>query len=164
MGLREDLLGLIGDEAKVDEVLKTVGGSMLPKDEYKKAKDEIKVLKDENEKAKLASMNSEELLKHKVEEAENKYREYGIKTNKLEAENAFVKAGLTREVYGDLLETVVSDDAEKTLSLVNKFIGVLSKEKESVESRTKENLLNQTKKPETSDNIEDKPVIIRKSF
>jgi len=161
MGLREDLLGLIGDEAKVDEVLKSVGASMLPKDEYKKARDEIKVLKDENEKAKLASMSNEELLKHKVEEAENKYREYGIKTNKLEAENAFVKAGLTREVYGDLLETVVSDDAEKTLSLVNKFIGVLGKEKEQVANKTKESLLNQTKKPENSDDTEKKPTQIK---
>lgn len=158
MGLREDLISLVGDEAKVDEVLKTVGGVMLPKDQYKKATDENKTLKEQIEQAKLASMNAEELLKHKIEEAENKYKEFGIKSNKLEAEKQFVKAGLTQDVYADLLDSVVSEDAEKTQSLVNKFIGVLGKEKESVANRTKDSLLNQTKKPENPDNIVDKPL------
>lgn len=158
MGLREDLIGLVGDEAKVDEVLKTVGGVMLPKDQYKKATEENKALKEEIEKARTASMNSEDLLKHKIEEAENTKREFGIKSNKLEAEKQFVKAGLTQEVYGDLLDSVVSDDAEKTQSLVNKFIGVLGKEKEQVANKTKESLLNQTKKPDSPDNITEKPI------
>lgn len=164
MGLKEELVGLVGDEAKVDEVLKLVGGVMLPKDQYKKATDENKTLKEQIEQAKLASMDSEQLLKHKIEEAENKYREFGIKSNKLEAEKAFVKAGLTQDVYSELLDTVVSEDAEKTQSLVNKFIGVLGKEKESVANRTKESLLNQTKKPDNPDNIEQKPITIKTQF
>jgi hypothetical protein len=158
MGLKEELVGLVGDEAKVDEMLKVIGANMLPKDEYKKAKDENKSLKEQIEQAKLASMNTEELLKHKIEEADLRSKEFGIKSNKLDAERQFVKAGLTPDVYGELLDTVVSEDAEKTQTLVNKFIGVLGKEKESVANRTKEDLLNKTKKPDNPDNIEHKPI------
>lgn len=161
MGLKEELVGLVGDEGKVDELLKVVGANYLPKDEYRKAKDENKALKDEIEKSKLASMNSEELLKHKLEEAEQSKRDYGIKSNKLEAERAFVNAGLSKDVYNDLLETVVSEDAEKTQLLVNKFIGVLGKEKESVANKTKESLLNQTKKPDNPDNTSHKPIVTK---
>lgn len=162
MGLdKAELVGLIGDEEKVDKVLKMVGDNMIPKTDNRKVLDENKSLKEQIEQSKLANMNSEELLKHKIEEAELKYKEYGIKSNKLEAEKEFVKAGLTQDVYGELLDTVVSDDAEKTQLLVKKFIGVLGKEKESVANKTKESLLNQTKTPSNSDNTTPKQSTIK---
>ena len=161
MGLKEDLLGIIGDEAKVDELLKVVGGVMIPKDEHKKAKDQLKSLQEQIEQDKVKSMNNEELLAHKIQEAELVKREFGIKTNKLEAEKAFVGAGLKREVYADLLEEIVSEDAEKTIKRVNTIINVLGKEKETVVNQTKESLLNQTKKPDNPDNIEHKPITIK---
>jgi len=163
MGLKEELVGLVGEE-KIDELLKVVGANTLPKEEYKKAKDENKALKDEIEKAKLASLNSDELLQHKIKEADDLKRDFGIKSNKLDAERQFVNAGLTKEVYGDLLDTVVSEDAEKTQTLVNKFIGVLGKEKETIANKTKESLLNQTKKPENSDNNIPPKTITTKTF
>lgn len=155
MGLKEDLTVLLGED-KVEEALKVAGTYMIPKEENRKSLEKLKALQDEYESLKKKDMTAEELYNAKIKEAEDIKRDFSVRSNKLEAERAFVNAGLSKEVYSKLLETVVSEDSEKTQTAVNEFIGILGKERESVANKTKESLLNQTKKPDNPDNTQHK--------
>ena len=149
--LFETLKEIIGDEEKAKKAQSALGEFMLPRAEYNKVAEKLKAKDEELEKIKLASMDQSQLLEHELNKAKALQSEYGVKTNRLEAEKLFVGAGLTSEQYSKLLDTSVSEDREKTLSLVNGFIEILGKEKENVANKTKESLINQTKKPETGE-------------
>jgi len=163
--LYEKLVEVVGDEEVAKKVQSALGEFMLPKTEYAKIKSSLTEKEKELESLKLASMDNDQKLQHELAKAQAIQKEFGIKTNRLEAEKAFVEAGLTKDVYEDILEKSVSDDRERTLSLVNGFVGILSKEKENVANRTKEELINSTKKPETSESgLEAKTVKVKTSF
>lgn len=157
--LYDKLFEIIGDEEKTKSVQSSLGEFMLPKSEYAKVRDALKSRDEELEKIKLSSMDSEQKLQHELAKAQALQKDYGIKTNRLEAERLFVEAGLSIESYNDILEKSVSDDREKTLGLVNGFVSILAKEKDAVASKVKEDLVNSTKKPETGDNLNPTPVI-----
>lgn len=149
--LFETLKEIIGDEEKAKKAQSALGEFMLPRAEYNKVAEKLKAKDEELEKIKLANMDQSQLLEHELNKAKALQSEFSVKTNRLEAEKLFVGAGLTSEQYSKLLDSSVSEDKEKTLSLVNGFIEILGKEKESVASKTKESLINQTKKPETGE-------------
>ena len=147
--LLNKLVEVVGDEEVAKKVQSALGEFMIPKTEYSKLNEKLKAKDTELEATKLSKMDSEQLLQHELAKAQALQKEYGIKTNRLEAEQIFVQAGLKKEVYENLLEKTVSEDKERTISLVNDFVGILSKEKESIINKTKEDLINSTKKPET---------------
>lgn len=163
--LLEKLVEVVGDEEVAKKVQSAVGEFMLPKPEYAKIKEALSLKEKELEEIRLASMDNEQKLQHELAKASALQKEYAVKTNRLEAERVFVEAGLSSSDYGDILDKSVSDDKERTLSLVNGFVGILSKEKEAVASRTKEELINSTKKPETGDALDEtKPIKIKTTF
>ena len=157
--LYDKLLEIIGDEEKTKVVQSSLGEFMLPKSEYAKVRDTLRARDEELEKIKLSNMDSEQKMQHELAKAQALQKEYGVKTNRLEAERLFVEAGLSVDTYSDILEKSVSEDREKTLGLVSGFVGILAKEKDAVANRVKEDLVNSTKKPETGDNLNPTPVI-----
>jgi chaperonin cofactor prefoldin len=163
--LYEKLKELVGDEEVAKKVQSAIGEFMLPKSEYAKVKDNLKAKDEELEKIRLSNMDNEQRLQHELSKAQALQSEYSVKTNRLEAEKLFLGAGLSQELYGELLDKTVTDDREKTLSLVNGFVGILSKEKEFVVNKTKEELINSTKKPDTNqENPVDKQSNFKTSF
>jgi len=151
MGLNEKLIEVVGDEEKVKLIQKEVGDTFIPKEEYAKVKKQLTDIQADLEKTKLANMDKEQVAQHELEKTKALQTELEIKLNKVEAERSFVNAGFTSDVYADLLDQIVSNDKERTMATVNKFISVLGKEKENTANRTKESLLNQTKQPDKSD-------------
>jgi predicted DNA-binding protein (UPF0251 family) len=156
--LLNKLTELVGDEEKAKLVQSALGEFMIPKTEYAKKNEQLKAKDSELEALRLASMSETEKLQHKLAEAEALRNEYGKKSNRLDAEQLFVRAGLNKDTYEPLLDKVVSEDKEKTISLVNDFVGILSKERESITNKTKEDLINSTKKPEGGTSPEGKSI------
>ena len=150
--LFETLKGIVGDEEVASKVQSALGEFMIPKTEYAKVRDLVKTKDSELEQLRVANMNESEKLQHELAKAQALQKDFSIKTNRLEAEKLFVSAGLSLDDYGSILDNSVSDDKDKTLSIVNGIVNVLAKEKESVANRTKEELINKTKKPEQGTN------------
>jgi hypothetical protein len=162
--LLEKLVEVIGDEGKAKEVQSALGEFMLPKTEYAKLRDQLKERETELESIRTSSMSEKEKFEHELAKAQNIQKEYSIKTNRLEAATLFTQAGLSKEAYETLLDKAVSEDRDKTLGLVNDFIGLLGKEKETVANKTKQELIDQTKKPEAGDGDKAKPSTFRTQF
>lgn len=163
--LLEKLVEILGDEDKAKQVQSSLGEFMLPKTEYAKVRDALKLKEEELETLRVANMDKDQKLEHELAKAKALQSDYGIKTNRLEAERLFVEAGLSSDVYGDILDKSVSEDRERTIGLVNGFVSILSKEKETVASKVKEQLINSTKKPETGENMgESKPIVVKTTF
>lgn len=165
MGLNEKLLEILGDEELAKKVSSSLGEFMLPKTEYAKVRDALKTKEDELESVRLASMDNEQKLQHELSKAKAIQDDFNKRSNRLEAEKLFVGAGLTSDIYESLLDKAVSEDKDRTLSLVGGFVDILSKEKENIANKTKEDLVNQTKKPDsTTDSAQPKVTNLKTSF
>lgn len=141
MDLLEKLKEIIGDDDKASLVQSALGEFMIPKSEYAKLRDKNKDLETQFEQTKLSAMTEQEKFQHELEKTKALQRDLNIKLNRAEAESVFIASGLTKEEYGELLEKSVSEDKEATLALVSGFANVLTKTKETVANKTKEDLM-----------------------
>ena len=164
--LFETLKELIGDEVKAKEVQSKLGEYMIPKTEYAKLRDKNKEYETQIESQRIASMNEQEKLQHELSKAQAIQKDFLVKSNRLDAERIFVEAGLSKEAYDSILDSTVTDDRERTISTVNTFVNILSKEKELVASKTKEALINQTPKPDSGNTPPEtnKPITVKTSI
>lgn len=165
--LMSKLKELVGDEELASKIQSSLGEFMIPKTEYAKQRDRAKELESQIEQNKLASMSEQEKLQHELEKAQALQRDYASKVNRVEAESLFVKAGLSAEEYGTLLDKTVTDNKEQTLSVVSGFVDLLTKQKEAVANKTKADLMNSLPTPPNGDNVtppEPKPINIKTNF
>ena len=88
-----------------------------------------------------AGMSEEERLQAAVEAANQEKAAFKLKSNTLDAKTVFVAAGLTEEEYTPLLDQVVVDDGEKTKANAETIVALLAKQKEVVETATKDAVL-----------------------
>lgn len=100
-----------------------------------------------NEKVK-DSMSAEELLAQREKEAEVREREYMLKINALSAREIFQNAGLSVDEYENLVNDVVSEDAEKTAQLANKIAELAVNTRNNVAKQTQDQLLKGNPKPQ----------------
>lgn len=142
---------LVGDEELASKIQSSLGEFMIPKTEYAKVRDKAKELETLIEQNKIASMSEQEKLQHELEKAQLLQKEYASKVNRVEAESLFVKAGLSVEDYGGLLDKTVTDNKEQTLSVVGGFVDLLTKQKEAVANKTKADLMNNLPTPPNGD-------------
>ena len=100
---------------------------------------------------KKSKMTDDEKKEAERKEIEEQKRLTAIEKNDLAVQKLLLKNGI--EVKDDdielqqTLKNIVSEDAEKTMSLANSFITILNKTKDLTEKETTSNLLNQTPKP-----------------
>lgn len=146
--LYDTIKEFIGEDDKAKEFQSRLGEYMLPKTEYAKIRDTLKERDAELEQFKLANMDKEQKLEHEIAKTQAMQKEMSMSKNRLEAEQLFVKAGLSSDVYSTILESSVSDDREKSMALVNGFVSILAKEKETAVNKAKEDFVNQTPKPQ----------------
>lgn len=102
----------------------------------------------EYNKLKDADLTDAEKIQKALQDAEASKLEFTKKSNRLDVEKILVGAGLTEEDYKDLIDTLVSDDAEKSKAAATAFAGLVSKQKEAAVQKTKEEMMDGTQTPD----------------
>lgn len=163
MGLKEFVLETVGDEEKANTIITGLHEYMVDKGQYGKRVDELNELKtklnssqSELEELRVAQMDEKEKMQFELDKAKKAEETYHQKMNRLEAEKMFASAGLSDEDYSEVIDGLVSTDAERTKKLVSGVLDVLNKTKESAVNKTKEEMLNDTPKP-TGGNSDEEP-------
>lgn len=91
-----------------------------------------------------ANLTDAEKIQKALKDAEDSKNEFARKSSKLDVEKIFVAAGLTEEDYKDLIDGIVSEDAEKSKTMANGMVAMLTKQKEAAIQKTKEELMDGT--------------------
>lgn len=108
---------------------------------------ELKRLQDieaEYKKLEDANLTDAEKIQKALQAAEDSKNDFARKSSRLDVEKIFVAAGLTEEDYKDLIDGIVSEDAEKSKTMANGMIAMLTKQKEAAIQKTKEELMDGT--------------------
>lgn len=96
-------------------------------------------------KLKDAGLSDEEKIQNALKDAEDSKAEFQKKSNRLDVEKILVGAGLTEEDYKDIIDGLVSEDAEASKTLATNMANMLTKQKEAAIQKTKEELMDDTK-------------------
>lgn len=86
-------------------------------------------------------------VKQALAEAEGLKQQYLKSLSEVKVKEVFVKAGLGEEEYKNLLDTIVSDDAEASITKANNLVDLLSNKITATEKRVKEEVLKNTPAP-----------------
>lgn len=156
-----DIKSLLGDDYREDMTIEEINSALesrnfvdpatLPESvkksvfdktaaELAKVKKELKELKDSN-------LSDDEKLQKQLEAATQREKEASIKMNRLDVEKLFVAEGLTEADYAEILDDIVSEDAEKTVATAKRMLAVIKSQKVAAEKATREKLLKETPKP-----------------
>ena len=109
---------------------------------------ELKRLQDietEYKKLQEADLTDAEKIQKALADAATSKAEFDKKSNRLDVEKILVAAGLTEEDYKDVIDGLVSEDAEKCKTLATGLAAMLTKQKETAIQKTKEELMDDTK-------------------
>ena len=98
----------------------------------------------EYKKLQDANLTDAEKIQKALKEAEDSKNEFAKKSNRLDVEKILVAAGLTEDDYKDLIDGIVSEDAEKSKTMANGMVAMLTKQKEAAIQKTKEELMDGT--------------------
>lgn len=147
---REQVKELFPDatEEQITAIL-NINGTELT--EAKKKNVDPKVLKQLQEdsaaykKLQEAGLTDEEKIQKALSDAEASRLDFQKKSNRLDVEKILVAAGLTEDDYKDLIDGLVSDDAEASKALATNLATMLTKQKEAAVQKTKEELMDGTK-------------------
>lgn len=94
-----------------------------------------------------AGLTDEEKIQKALADAEATKADFQRKSNRLDVEKILVGAGLTEEDYKDLIDGLVSEDADASRALATSLATMLKKQKEAAVQKTKEELMDGTTKP-----------------
>lgn len=114
----------------------------------------LKQLQDDSaayKKLQEANLTDAEKIQKALQDAESAKLDFTKKSNRLDVEKILVGAGLTEEDYKDLIDTLVSDDAEKSKTAATAFADLVSKQKEAAIQKTKEDMMDGTRTPDGDD-------------
>lgn len=97
-----------------------------------------------------AGLTDAEKAAKALKDAEDIKIEFAKKSNRLDAEKILVSAGLTEDDYKDLIDGIVSDNADTTKALATNLASMVSKQKESAIQKTREELMDKTPTPQAT--------------
>lgn len=101
----------------------------------------------EYKKLQDADLTDAEKIQKALKDAADSKKDYEKKVNKLDAEKILVAAGLTEEDYKDLIDGIVSEDAEATKTMATNLSTLIKNQKDSAIKKTKEELMDGTNTP-----------------
>lgn len=101
----------------------------------------------EYKKLQDADLTDAEKIQKALRDAADSKKDYEKKVNKLDAEKILVAAGLTEEDYKDLIDGIVSEDAEATKTMATNFANLIKSQKDSAIKKTREELMDGTNTP-----------------
>ena len=94
-----------------------------------------------------ADLTDAEKIQKALNDAAASKADFQKKSNRLDVEKILVGAGLTEEDYKDLIDGLVSEDADASKTLATNLANMLTKQKEAAVQKTKEELMDGTKTP-----------------
>ena len=101
----------------------------------------------EYKKLQDADLTDAEKIQNALKDAADSKTKYEKELNKLDAEKILVAAGLTEEDYKDLIDGIVSDDAEATKAIATNLSTLIKNQKDSAVQKAKEELMDGTNTP-----------------
>lgn len=150
---RDDIKKLFPEatDAQVDEILNInssdIGKTKKVLDEEKAELERLKAIESEFEETKKISQTKEQKLDAALDKAAKAEKDFNIQKNRLAIEKSFVSAGLSETDYSELLDSIVSDNAETSNKTANGFISLLKAQKEATEKSVRAAVLKETPKP-----------------
>ncbi len=156
-----DLKTLLGDKYKdgmtiedVEEALKginLVDPDSIPKGVRKEVFDktaaELARYKRELKELREANMTAEEKLSAELKKAQELQLRYAREFSALRAKEVFVNAGLTEDEYNSIIEFVVSDDEETTISRAKAVVALVESQRKATEKAVKADLMKDAPRP-----------------
>ena len=144
----EEINGILANKQFVDP---TTLPKSVEKSIFDKTASELSKVKKELAELKASTMSDDEKVNAAIAKAESKEKEFTAKLNRLDVEKLFVAEGLTEADYAELIDDIVSEDAEKTMKLANNVLSMVKNQKSAAEKALKAELLKKTPKPPAGD-------------
>lgn len=94
-----------------------------------------------------AGLSDEEKIQKALDDAAASKADFQKKSNRLDVEKILVSAGLTEEDYKDIIDGLVSEDAEATKTMATNFANLIKSQKDSAIKKTREELMDGTNTP-----------------
>ena len=146
------------NEEKVEAIKKGLATLVIPKDKYndlstrlRTTESNLSTLQSEYDDFKKSKMTDDEKLEAERKQFEIDKKNNAIEKSSLAVEKLLLKNGIEiKEEDTELketLDTIVSEDYDKSIKLANSFISLLNKTKDKTEKETTTKLLNDTPKP-----------------
>ena len=146
------------NEERVEAIKKGLATLVIPKDKYndlnaklKNAENKASAIQTEYDEFKQSKMTADEKAEAERKQFEQDKKSNAIEKSSLAVERLLLKNGI--EVKDDdvelkeTLQSIVSEDLDKSVKLANSFISLLNKTKDQTAKETTTQLLNNTPKP-----------------
>lgn len=146
------------NEERVEAIKKGLATLVIPKDKYndlntklKNAENKVSAIQTEYDEFKQSKMTADEKAEAERKQFEMDKKNNAIEKSSLAVEKLLLKNGI--EVKDDdvelkeTLQSIVSEDLDKSVKLANSFISLLNKTKDQTAKETTTQLLNNTPKP-----------------
>ncbi len=146
------------NEEKVEAIKKGLATLVIPKDKYndlstrlRTTESNLSTLQSEYDDFKKSKMTDDEKREADLKQLEIDKKNNAIEKSSLAVEKLLLKNGIEIKdddtELKDTLQTIVSEDYDKSIKLANSFISLLNKTKDKTEKETTTKLLNDTPKP-----------------
>lgn len=99
------------------------------------------------EQQRQAGLSDQERLQEALARAEATQAEYARKSARLDAEQVLVKAGMTADQYGPLLDSLVSEDSGKTVERANALVALVAAQSKAASDAAVRGMLASTPTP-----------------
>lgn len=148
----------LDDTKKAEEIQKAVNALYVPATTVAEERKANKKLLDDKNKAfedltneydayKQSKMTEEEKKQEELRKKEEQYTTALRKISKTTAINVFASAGLQEDDYKDFIEDIVDLDEEKTKTLAERICATITKQKNEVADKIKNDIINGTTPP-----------------
>ena len=149
---------LTTNEERSEALKKKLATLVIPKDKYndlsaklKNTESNLSTIQSEFNEFKKSKMTDDEKRAEELKKFEEDKKTNAIEKSSLAVEKLLLKNGIEIKEddteLKDTLETIVSEDYEKSIKLANSFISLLNKTKTETANATTTKLLNDTPKP-----------------
>ena len=146
------------NEERVKAIKEGLATLVIPKDKYNDLSAKLKTtesnystLQSEYDDFKKSKMTDDEKRQEELKKFEIEKKNNAVEKSSLAVERLLLKNGIEIKdddiELKDTLNTIISEDYDKSIKLANSFISLLNKTKEKTEKETTTKLLNDTPKP-----------------
>lgn len=149
--LRQILGDGIGDDA-IGAILKAHSQSVSQDkgsiDRMQQQLDAYAAKEAEWERQRQAGLSDQERLQEALDAAQRAQADYARKSARLDAEQAFVKAGMTADQYGPILDSIVSEDAKATVANAEAIVALVAARSKAAGEQAVADMLQRTPQPQ----------------